>query len=385
MPLMRRALVMATLVGVACSSSEPSSSTAPTNPGDTTALLCAAESKPCGAHCVPRNLPETGCGEASCVPCSLAHASATCSPDGRCVRLTCENGFGDCNASGEDGCELDVTSSDAHCGACGHACGASQICRKSSCVDRNVASAEAWLATQTEGWCAETYNQMLNLCGDVEFCFDPRFMRTYPTGIAVDVGFVWKAAGVRGNVVALGGDCEGQSFGIAVENLTLVAGGFSSGVIEVSLTPGKHLVSFQVNATGTALYVDGLRVGLGGAPTTEIRLRDSCGPGLVLGGRISYWWEPQQKTSWAHDAPFYVQLREGIADVKEYSAARATSAGPGTVFLFDKSGASGTQWKASVGGLVAVAKNTLDGTAQLDAAASGPLPAWKPFTDCALE
>jgi hypothetical protein len=384
MPMKRR--LCGLLLLVACSTAEPAAPTVGPAVPVTQAAQCSIGSKVCREACVSTNLPELGCAEPDCKPCSLAHASTTCSAEGRCTPAACENGFGDCNRAAADGCETDLAKTDASCGACGAACTGAQVCRKSSCVDRNVADAESWLAARGSGWCFDTYNQMINLCGDVEFCFDARFMRAYPTGIAIDIGFDFESATERANLVTMGGDCGGEGASIFVDKPGSVVGlGFMAGAIEVGLPPGKHLVSYQVNANGSALFVDGVRAGVGGAPQAALVLRDSCGPGLILGQRISYWWELAQKKSWGHNAPFHMQLRENVVDASAYSVTRATTAGPGTVLLFDSTGVTGSTWKASVGGITAVTKNTLSGDPELDAGASGPLPAWKPLTQCALK
>jgi hypothetical protein len=39
-----------------------------------------------------------------------------------CYTITCQTGYADCNGTGTDGCETDLTSSAANCGACGNAC-----------------------------------------------------------------------------------------------------------------------------------------------------------------------------------------------------------------------------------------------------------------------
>ncbi|HQY65002.1 MAG TPA: hypothetical protein PK141_26600 [Polyangiaceae bacterium] len=385
-------LALLTALVAACSTTAP---TAPPAPSVTSSAptvpsapppVCAANTKLCGATCASKSSPELGCAGAECSPCAVAHASAKCSPEGACAPDTCENDYGDCNASAADGCEVALATSDAHCGGCGKPCSATTACRKGTCVDREVVAAEGWLATQGEGWCGDTYNQIVNLCGDVEFCFDPRFMREYPTGFAVDVGYAWESPTATGTILAGGGDCDGQSFGLSMRpGGFLEAQGFLSGAISVGVRPGKHLVSYQVTAGGAAAFVDGVRVGLGNAPTGPITLTDRCGPGLILGQRISYWWEPAKRPLWGKSAPFYVQIREGLSDAQSYSVARATTAGVGTVLLFDKSGARGSTWAASVGGAVGVAKNSLDGTPQVDAGASAPLPTWKPLAQCNLK
>lgn len=385
MPMTRKILALVLLA--ACSTAESSAPEQPAPPPVTSTPQCAAGSKSCGDTCVSNALPDVGCAEAACSPCAVAHASAACSTEGNCAVGACQNGFGDCNLAAADGCEVDLTSTDASCGACGVACPSTQVCRKSACVDRNVADAEGWLADKTAGWCFESYNQMMNLCGDVEFCFDTRFMRAYPTGLAVDVAFDFESPTENSHVLSLGGDFAGGALNIGLEGGTkLTASGFEAGAIQVGIAPGRHLVSYQVSPTGSALYLDGVLAGVGTLPTAEIKLLDSHGPGLILNQRISYWWEAGMKPAWSRVAPFFVQLREGISDAGAYSVTRATSAGAGTVLLFDKPPAAGSaSWPASVGLLTGVAKNTLSGDPELDAGASGPLPAWKPFAQCALK
>jgi len=351
------------------------------------AELCPAGTKRCAGACVPTGDPATGCTSESCSPCALAHASATCS--GACAVGACENGWGDCNGAPADGCETDLSTTASHCGVCGKACSPDQICRGSTCSPRAIADAEAWLATQTEGFCLDEYNKILNLCGDVEFCFDPKFMRTYPNGVAIDVGFVWEGAEM-GNVVALGGDCDGKALGIGTEPgdggpATLFANAFGRPLTTPLTKSGKHLVSLQVNALGAALFVDGLRVSTSGPPP-NLQLLDACGPGLIVGQRISYWWEAAAKAPWNRMAVFLVHLRENIPDTASYSVTAATTPQPGTVLLFDRTAAhAASRWTARIGGVVAVGKNAQNEDPQVDAGPSGPLPIWKPLAQCALK
>jgi hypothetical protein len=65
--------------------------------------------------------------------CSAAFASSTCS-GGTCRINTCNTGWGDCNGSYADGCEVRLLSTN-HCGACGRACSSGQACNRSAaCV-----------------------------------------------------------------------------------------------------------------------------------------------------------------------------------------------------------------------------------------------------------
>jgi hypothetical protein len=50
------------------------------------------------------------------------------------VSIACNTGFGNCNGAAVDGCEVDLTSDEANCGACGVVCTASQICTAGACV-----------------------------------------------------------------------------------------------------------------------------------------------------------------------------------------------------------------------------------------------------------
>jgi hypothetical protein len=62
------------------------------------------------------------CGACGTVCPSRANASTTCGA-GACG-MVCATGFGDCDGSAATGCEADLRASTAHCGACGRACAA---------------------------------------------------------------------------------------------------------------------------------------------------------------------------------------------------------------------------------------------------------------------
>lgn len=82
--------------------------------------ICAAGELACGAVCASPNDPAFGCGNPSCTPCSLAHATATCRA-GACAIASCQAGYADCNARANDGCEMDL-SQPTSCGSCNVAC-----------------------------------------------------------------------------------------------------------------------------------------------------------------------------------------------------------------------------------------------------------------------
>ncbi|MEM9067655.1 MAG: hypothetical protein AAGE52_04090 [Myxococcota bacterium] len=69
---------------------------------------------------------------ASCAAVPSATTSACTA--GSCVVTECVAGFGDCNGSYEDGCEVELANAQIDCGRCGNSCGEGTVCRDSSCV-----------------------------------------------------------------------------------------------------------------------------------------------------------------------------------------------------------------------------------------------------------
>jgi len=49
--------------------------------------------------------------------------------------IYCATGFGSCDGSNANGCEVSLTSSNTHCGACGRACSTGQTCVAGACVN----------------------------------------------------------------------------------------------------------------------------------------------------------------------------------------------------------------------------------------------------------
>ncbi len=90
-----------------------------------------------------------------------------------CYVATCNAGWGDCNGSAADGCEVDLTSSTANCGACGQPCSGScsgGVCTLAApgggCIAQVDAGSENLCALRTDGtvWCLgmDTYGQLGN-------------------------------------------------------------------------------------------------------------------------------------------------------------------------------------------------------------------------------
>jgi hypothetical protein len=96
----------------------------------------------CEGRCVDVETDPANCGSCAAT-CTAPNASSTCQ-SGRCVNL-CQPGFGDCDRNGQNGCEVDLTSSAFHCGACGAACPMareSAVCDTGRC--RIVSCAPGW-------------------------------------------------------------------------------------------------------------------------------------------------------------------------------------------------------------------------------------------------
>ncbi len=85
---------------------------------------CEADLRTSPAHC-------GACGRA-CAPRNGVGACAT----GRCTITRCDPGFADCDGNPDTGCETDTRASPAHCGMCGNLCttsGGTPVCRAGVC------------------------------------------------------------------------------------------------------------------------------------------------------------------------------------------------------------------------------------------------------------
>jgi len=86
---------------------------------------CEVDTRTSTAHC-------GACGAA----CSFANASASCSA-GTCALGACNTGYGNCDGTASNGCEVDTRTTAAHCGACGRACSlpnATAACAAGGCT-----------------------------------------------------------------------------------------------------------------------------------------------------------------------------------------------------------------------------------------------------------
>jgi hypothetical protein len=95
---------------------------------------CAAPTTRCGSLCVDRERDVEHCGACD-RRCAFANATARCAA-GVCALGACLPGFVDCDRDASNGCEVDTRSSLSSCGACGRACApanAVAVCAGGAC------------------------------------------------------------------------------------------------------------------------------------------------------------------------------------------------------------------------------------------------------------
>lgn len=347
-------------------------------------LACAGETKRCDGRCVPTTDPATGCADPTCTPCAVPNGEASCA-DGACTLQACGLGWGDCDGDPVNGCETSLRTSPEHCGRCGRRCEAGSVCSGGTCERGQVAATRAWLGAHVSGFCAAAYNQVLNLCGDVTFCFDPRVLRSYPKGLGVDVGFfVGKAE--RGQILSIGGECREERIQVFLVNGSLHVLGQGPLSAQVAVTPGKHLLSLQWGPLGGGMFLDGTLVAHLGAPTNGVKLLPACGPGIVLGNRHAYWWEHDREPEHASAAYFFFHVRDLSGDPLAWDLTTATEPGPSTVELYDERGALASTWTPTVGDVVGIGKNSKNAEQdpRIGLPPDEPPPIWKPLAECAV-
>jgi len=93
---------------------------------------CASGLTLCGGACVDLNTDASHCG-ACRRTCVLPNAVPACFA-AACIVGACAAGFGDCDGNAANGCEVSLTTSNTHCGACGRGCSTGQTCVAGACV-----------------------------------------------------------------------------------------------------------------------------------------------------------------------------------------------------------------------------------------------------------
>lgn len=92
--------------------------------------VCPTGTTACGLACVNLQTDAMHCGNCA-TACSTTNAAAACSA-GTCS-VACVPGFGDCDNDTSTGCEVDLNTSESHCGTCSMRCNGSAHCNSGVC------------------------------------------------------------------------------------------------------------------------------------------------------------------------------------------------------------------------------------------------------------
>jgi hypothetical protein len=83
-------------------------------------------------QCIDLTNDVQNCGACGNV-CSSNHATSAC-VNGTCQIGTCAPGWADCDRNAATGCETNIASDIANCGACGNVCPPNSVCNNGTCV-----------------------------------------------------------------------------------------------------------------------------------------------------------------------------------------------------------------------------------------------------------
>jgi hypothetical protein len=106
----------------------------------------------CGAEaCKDLDTDAAHCGACGAVCGPFEHAAAVSCAARACVVDTCTTSYGDCDGVAANGCEIDLRTTEAHCGACGNPCADGSTCSDGLCVPPEFVSngAEGALVVQS--------------------------------------------------------------------------------------------------------------------------------------------------------------------------------------------------------------------------------------------
>jgi hypothetical protein len=135
------------------------------NNGTCTADEQCTASKCCQGKCVDVQTSASHCG-ACLAACSSQNGAAKCAA-GVCA-ISCTSGFGDCDQLAKNGCETELASSVNHCGACGTACKSSHatsVCERSQCLQSSCLSGFGDCNASSTDGCEVDLKSTLAHCG----------------------------------------------------------------------------------------------------------------------------------------------------------------------------------------------------------------------------
>ncbi|MFO0606731.1 MAG: fibrinogen-like YCDxxxxGGGW domain-containing protein [Polyangiales bacterium] len=189
-----------------------------------------------------RGTDVTNCGGCG-VRCVFANAAATCG-SGTCALGACNAGFANCDGSAANGCEVSLNADNGNCGACNRACASGQVCASGTCM-----STCATGTTLCAGVCVNLTN-------------DPRNCGACGTTCALPNAAASGCAASACTVLACNtgfGDCDGTAANGCETNVT--ASATNCGMCGRACAAGQTCVSGTCTSTvlsGTVYQVVGL-------------------------------------------------------------------------------------------------------------------------------
>jgi hypothetical protein len=128
--------------------------------------VCTAPAIICGSACINPQTDNANCGRCGNACVARANATNTCQM-GACT-LTCNRGFGNCDMMEANGCEVNLTSDTANCGACGNRCNlpnATPACRNGVCAIGSCNAGFADCDGNPANGCERPISADVNNCG----------------------------------------------------------------------------------------------------------------------------------------------------------------------------------------------------------------------------
>jgi hypothetical protein len=173
---------------------------------------CAAGEEVCGNSCVDTDTDPAncgGCGQA----CDLTNVDQHGCVAGVCTVVSCDAGFGDCDADASNGCEVDLLTSVSNCGDCGQACDLTNVdehgCVAGACTvvscDANFGDCDA----DAQNGCEVDLLTSVSNCGDCGQACDTGAGEDCCGGSCIDLDEDESNCGACGDACATGENCCG--------------------------------------------------------------------------------------------------------------------------------------------------------------------------------